>query len=134
YSGQAATGLPLTQSNTLTAAQVQQHLSTISALANKNTVLGANAGPFVVKFNNAANTGALRQRNVPVLTMSPSSSGRIVEEADGFQGPGIPFVAGSTPTQAQMQQYLTDMGLSGTSAVTAYGPNGGPFSLIFNGT
>ena len=51
----------------------------------------------------------------------------------GSTATAVPFVPGSPPTAAQLQSHLDTIAeLSGK--VTVLGPNGGPLTVIFNGT
>jgi len=120
---------------------LKTHLQTITnqqgtGLAGNVEVVGKTGGPYTVFFKNnltatdaPAITGSINGVSAPALSAVESNGGLILS-------PTINGVAGTTPTALQLQTYLNKIpGLvpdAQGNQVTVFGPNGGPFALVFS--
>ena len=128
------------------------HLNSIAALNGNVTVLGANAGPFTVVFNNAlanvnvaqlttAVTGGATATAATVqdgignelqtITLAGTSGGTFTVSFNGVAATwAITFTTGSSPTAAEVLANLNSIAaLNGN--VTVLGGNAGPFFVVF---
>ena len=128
YAGVAATSaLTFTTGATPTAAALLTNLNTIPLLNGNVSVLGQDAGPYLIVFNNA-----LANIDVPTLTanVTGGTTATPAVVSNGGSTPGLVFVAGIEPTLLQAQAYINSLdGLNGN--VTVLAP-GGPFTIVFN--
>ena len=129
-----APDLTVTANTSPTAQDVLTHLTTgvlASNLAGNVAVLGKNGGPFTVLFNNS-----LSYSNVGLIAKASGAAGATVTATDG--GKILPAqlsanTATGTPTLGQVQTYLQKIANLGTN-VNVFGPNGGPFTLVYSGS